>query len=247
MRFAAQVFSNARAMWWRERSSGISPMAHALAGATVDTFDVAIRPLLFILMFYYFILPTYSLYDGYRVAFASSWYVSGLAYLLSALLSPPAASISLVCLSMLLGGLFNGVLPTLASMAGEPMYYLVMVSFVRWGIEAMTIMEFSGLPSYQQPPAAVTLAGIGYCGLSEPLADLITQSEAGLSLVLDDAQVARQLGLLKTAAASAVGEDSFITMQCMEYVDRSIFAMAMAGLIFRALAFLALRWTGKRA
>ena len=103
-------------MWWRERSSGFSPTGHVLACYLVDTFDVVIRPMVYNCMFYFLILPNLPFWDAYKVFLGTSWYASGLAYVFSSLMDPAAASITLVCTVMVIGGLFSGVLPALASM-----------------------------------------------------------------------------------------------------------------------------------
>ena len=213
----------------------------------MDTFDVFIRPVIFLAMFYYFILPAISFWDAYVVFLATSWYGSGLAYMFAALMEPATASITLVCTLMVIGGLFSGVLPPLASLRGRPVWHLFDISYTRWGIEALTIQNYAGLPDYQQPPAVITLYGLGYCDMDIKLGNLGEQVAAGLRLVLDGPEIRQQVELLVDAVKSSVGGDTFITRQCTPFVQTALLVIFGWGLAFRVVALVAFRYSGRKS
>ncbi len=64
-----------------------------------------------------------------------AWYCYGLGYLISLLLSPSAAVVGATAVGLVLGGIFNGAQPALASIPdGDPMKIINQFSFTRCGV-----------------------------------------------------------------------------------------------------------------
>lgn len=90
---ALRTFSLDKLEYWRESSSGMSSLAYFLAKDTVDHFNTAIKPLVYLSMFYSFTNPRSSFTDHYVVLLCLLYCVTGIAYALAILFQPGAAQL----------------------------------------------------------------------------------------------------------------------------------------------------------
>ncbi|EPS61201.1 hypothetical protein M569_13598, partial [Genlisea aurea] len=81
-------FSGDKLQYRRESASGISSLAHFVSKDTVDFFDVLIKPLVYLSMFYFFSTPRSSFADNYLVLLCLVYCVIGVAYAFAVFLEP---------------------------------------------------------------------------------------------------------------------------------------------------------------
>lgn len=106
---ALRTFSLDKLQYWRERASGISSLAHFLAKDTIDHFNTAIKPAVYLSMFYFFSYPRSSFAENYTVLLSLVYCVTGIAYMLAIFLDPgPSQLVSNKNGSNKKGGLGNG-------------------------------------------------------------------------------------------------------------------------------------------
>jgi hypothetical protein len=70
-------FSPEKLQYWRERQSGMSSLAYFLARDTIDHFNTAVKPIIFLSTFYFFNNPRSTLRDNYLVLLALIYCVTG--------------------------------------------------------------------------------------------------------------------------------------------------------------------------
>jgi len=73
-------FSPEKLQYWRERQSGMSSLAYFLARDTIDHFNTAVKPIIFLSTFYFFNNPRSTLRDNYLVLLALIYCVTGVGY-----------------------------------------------------------------------------------------------------------------------------------------------------------------------
>jgi len=86
-------FSADRLQFWRESASGVNRIAFFLAKDMADLFNVVLRPLIYLSMFYFFCNPRSSFLDNYVVTLVLVYCVTGLAYIFAILLEPAPAQL----------------------------------------------------------------------------------------------------------------------------------------------------------
>nr|QIT08317.1 putative ABC transporter G family member 24-like protein [Siraitia grosvenorii] len=130
---ALRTFSLDKLEYWRESSSGMSSLAYFLAKDTVDHFNTAIKPLVYLSMFYSFTNPRSSFTDHYTVLLCLLYCVTGIAYALAILFQPGAAQ------------LWSAILPvvlTLFVTRTQTSSFLKTLSnlcYPKWALEAFVI------------------------------------------------------------------------------------------------------------
>ncbi|KAL6640996.1 hypothetical protein ACP70R_019177 [Stipagrostis hirtigluma subsp. patula] len=77
---ALRSFSPEKLQYWRERESGMSSIAYFLARDTIDHFNTAVKPIIFLSTFYFFNNPRSTLKDNYLVLLALIYCVTGIGY-----------------------------------------------------------------------------------------------------------------------------------------------------------------------
>ncbi|KAL6842406.1 hypothetical protein ACP4OV_027833 [Aristida adscensionis] len=77
---ALRSFSPEKLQYWRERESGMSSLAYFLARDTIDHFNTAVKPIIFLSTFYFFNNPRSTLKDNYLVLLALIYCVTGIGY-----------------------------------------------------------------------------------------------------------------------------------------------------------------------
>lgn len=93
-----RTFSNDKLTFWRESASGINRGAYFLAKDVVDLFNVVIKPVIYLSMFYFFSNPRSTFASNFTVTLVLVYCVTGIAYICSILLQPaPAQLVSLIC------------------------------------------------------------------------------------------------------------------------------------------------------
>lgn len=90
---ALRSFSHDKIHYWRESASGMSSMAYFLSKDTTDLFNVVLKPILYLSMFYYFNNPRSSLLDNYIVLLCLVYCVTGIAYILAIVFEPGPAQL----------------------------------------------------------------------------------------------------------------------------------------------------------
>lgn len=92
-----RTFSNDKLTFWRESASGINRVAYFLAKDVVDLFSVAIKPAIYLSMFYFLSNPRSSFVQNYIITMVFVYCVTGIAYICAILLQPaPAQLVSTV-------------------------------------------------------------------------------------------------------------------------------------------------------
>jgi hypothetical protein len=90
---ALRTFSLDKLHYWRESASGMSSLAHFLSKDAVDLFNIVIKPLVYLSMFYFFGNPRSSFADNYIVLLCLVYCVTGIAYVLAIYLEPSPAQL----------------------------------------------------------------------------------------------------------------------------------------------------------
>ncbi|KAG0607438.1 hypothetical protein M758_8G028500 [Ceratodon purpureus] len=96
-----RTFSNDKLTFWRESASGINRVAYFLAKDVVDLFNVVIKPVIYLSMFYFFSNPRSTFVSNFIVTLVFVYCVTGIAYILSILLEPAPAQLWSVFLPIL--------------------------------------------------------------------------------------------------------------------------------------------------
>lgn len=88
-----RTFSNDKLTFWRESASGINRVAFFLAKDVVDLFNVVIKPVIYLSMFYFFSNPRSTFVSNFTVTLVLVYCVTGIAYICSILLEPAPAQL----------------------------------------------------------------------------------------------------------------------------------------------------------
>lgn len=88
-----RTFSNDKLTFWRESASGINRVAYFLAKDVVDLFNVVIKPVIYLSMFYFFSNPRSTFASNFTVTLVLVYCVTGIAYICSILLEPAPAQL----------------------------------------------------------------------------------------------------------------------------------------------------------
>ncbi|XP_021897746.1 ABC transporter G family member 24-like [Carica papaya] len=130
---ALRTFSLDKLHYWRESASGMSSLACFLAKDTIDHFNTAIKPVVYLSMFYFFTNPRSSFADNYIVLLCLVYCVTGIAYALAIFFQPSAAQLWSVLLPVVLTLIAtrqkgNGALKVINNF-----------SYPKWALEAFVI------------------------------------------------------------------------------------------------------------
>ncbi|CAN1238106.1 ABC transporter G family member 24 [Linum grandiflorum] len=130
---ALRSFSLDRLQYWRESASGMSSLAYFLAKDTVDHFNTAVKPVVYLSMFYFFTNPRSSFSDNYIVLLCLVYCVTGIAYALAIFFAAGPAQLWSVLLPVVL---------TLIATQQKPNKILKFIAnfcYPRWALEAFVI------------------------------------------------------------------------------------------------------------
>ncbi|KAJ8438441.1 hypothetical protein Cgig2_004551 [Carnegiea gigantea] len=130
---ALRSFTLDRLQYWRESASGMSSLAYFLSKDTIDFFNVLIKPLVYLSMFYFFNNPRSSFLDNYLVMACLVYCVNGVAYALA------------VCLEAGPAQLWSVILPVVLSLVASQdkeskvMFEVGKFTYTKWALEAFVI------------------------------------------------------------------------------------------------------------
>jgi ABC-type multidrug transport system ATPase subunit len=146
----------------REFQSGLSPLAYLIAKYVDGAFDILVRATAFFTTFFLLTSPLASYTTLFPMMVLVYWlnYAWGIVASLIVPVSYRALTASMF--SVLTGGLFGGVNPTLESVKGGPMEYVMAASYGRWATEALSILELDKVPSYVLAGKTYQLESVGY-------------------------------------------------------------------------------------
>ncbi|GER28847.1 ABC transporter G family member [Striga asiatica] len=99
---ALRSFSQDRLQYSRESAAGISSLAHFLSKDTIDLFNILIKPVIYLSMFYFFTNPRSSFADNYVVLLCLVYCVTGIGYALAIFLEPGPSQLCSVLLPVVL-------------------------------------------------------------------------------------------------------------------------------------------------
>lgn len=132
-------FSPEKLQYWRERESGMSSLAYFLARDTVDHFNTAVKPIIFLSTFYFFNNPRSTLRDNYLVLLALIYCVTGIGYSFAIWFELGLAQLSSAIVPVVL--VLVGTKPDLPRVIRE-------LCYPKWALEAFIIAgakKYSGV------------------------------------------------------------------------------------------------------
>ncbi|KAJ1623098.1 hypothetical protein T492DRAFT_306080 [Pavlovales sp. CCMP2436] len=181
---AVRTFAFDTQSFWREASAGVSPTAFYVSRALADLPGLAMRALVFALVFW-----SCAFWNGpfgtlLLLLLDVMLCASGLAYVI-AITVPPSLAVT-VCgvLICSLCGFFAGIVPTYAE-AGPLMKLMLELSYGRWATQCLASADFSNIPNalYAEQgrqliamfawPSAEELASLGRGPCTQPLGVLL--------------------------------------------------------------------------
>ncbi|GMJ12090.1 non-intrinsic ABC protein 12 [Hibiscus trionum] len=117
----------------RESEAGISRLAHFLSKDTIDMFNVIIKPVAYLSMFYFFNNPRSSFEDNYIILMCLVYCVTGMAYVLAIAFTPSLAQLWAVLVPV--------VLTLVANQGKDSMIqkYFGKFCYTKWVLEAFVI------------------------------------------------------------------------------------------------------------
>lgn len=153
---ALRTFSNDKLQYWRESASSINRVAYFLAKDTVDHFNTAIKPVVFLSMFYFFNNPRSSFVENYIVTLALVYCVTGIAYVFAITSENGPAQ---------LWSVFLPIIFTLVATKKDASGFLKTLQFAtyaRWALEAYVIANAKKYSGVWLITRCTTLYGAGY-------------------------------------------------------------------------------------
>lgn len=90
---ALRTFSVDKLQFWRESASGINRTAFFLAKDVVDVFNVGLKPLIYLSMFYFLSTPRSTFLDNYIVTLVLVYCATGISYIIAILFEPVPAQL----------------------------------------------------------------------------------------------------------------------------------------------------------
>ncbi|XP_048231490.1 ABC transporter G family member 28 isoform X2 [Ricinus communis] len=130
---ALRSFSLDKLQYWRESSSGMSSLAYFLAKDTIDHFNTAIKPVVYLSMFYSFTNPRSSFVDNYVVLLCLIYCVTGIAYALAIFFEPGPAQLWSVLLPVVL------TLIATRPKDSKALKNIANLCYPEWALEALVI------------------------------------------------------------------------------------------------------------
>ncbi|KAL8516650.1 hypothetical protein ACS0TY_015055 [Phlomoides rotata] len=130
---AIRSFTMDKLQYQRESDSGMSSLAYFLSKDTVDLFNVLVKPLVFLSMFYSFSNPRSTFPENYIVLLCLVYCVTGMAYVFAIFLQPAQAQLWCVLIPV--------VLTLIANQGKEDKYGKMLRGFCypTWALEAFLI------------------------------------------------------------------------------------------------------------
>lgn len=133
---ASKTFSEERAVYMRESTSGHSMSAYYLGKTVVVLLRIAITSLHYAAFLAYIAKPLTSFWRLYAIVFVLFYCVYGLSSFVSLLVRRENASLLAVIVTLFVG-IFNGFGPNVKSMTESGWLWLLQMSYSRWATEAL--------------------------------------------------------------------------------------------------------------
>ncbi|KAJ7295013.1 hypothetical protein O6H91_Y217800 [Diphasiastrum complanatum] len=134
MMAALRTFSLDRLQFWRESASGINRVAYFLAKDTTDHFNTALKPIVYLCMFYFFNDPRSTFVSNFIVTLALVYCVTGIAYIFAITLQPATAQLCSVFVPIV-----ATLVATRKNLSSNVLQILVDSSYARWALEAYVV------------------------------------------------------------------------------------------------------------
>ncbi|KAK8638954.1 hypothetical protein V6N13_137360 [Hibiscus sabdariffa] len=130
---ALRSYSLDKLQYKREAEAGISSLAHFLSKDTIDLFNVIIKPVAYLSMFYFFNNPRSSFQDNYIILMCLVYCVTGIAYVFAIAFTPSLAQLWAVLVPV--------VLTLVANQSKDSMVHQYFGNFcyTKWVLEAFVI------------------------------------------------------------------------------------------------------------
>ncbi|XP_020581591.1 ABC transporter G family member 28-like [Phalaenopsis equestris] len=129
---ALRSFSLEKLQYMRERTSGMSSLAYFLARDTIDHFNTAVKPIVYLSMFYFFNNPRSSIADNYIILVALVYCVTGIGYFFSIFFQPGTAQLWSALMPVIL---------TLIATQETTSKFLANICYTKWALEAFVIVN----------------------------------------------------------------------------------------------------------
>ncbi|GAB2285067.1 ABC transporter G member 28 [Dionaea muscipula] len=137
---ALRSFSLDKIQYWRESSSGMSTLAHFLAKDLIDLFNIIIKPVVYLSMFYFFNNPRSSFLENYVILACLVYCVTGIGYAFAIFFEPGSAQ------------LWSALLPVVLTLIATQQKERGLVSkiddlcYPKWALEAFVIANAQRYP-----------------------------------------------------------------------------------------------------
>lgn len=168
-----KTFGNDKVVMCREIDNGASVVAFFVSYNCVDLIWIVTFPVVFLLPYHLITFPWLSFYWYYITGLLVCWWISGTAYVVSALpIEGQWSTLIAVFMTVIIGAFLQGLNPTLTD-TGNWLFF----SYNRWAMEAMTIKEYLGHKDQQPNILYAVFDKYGICGTNNdrmlmPIAEL---------------------------------------------------------------------------
>ena len=142
---AVRVFGNEKVNYWREASSGMSPLSYFLGKNLAYLPSIVLAPFVYLCVFYTLTAPKGSVFSFYLVLLLVEFVAVGIAFFVSVLLPVQLAYLGGVILCLIMS-MFGGTYPTLSDLNTlfPPLKWMPNISYLRWAQEAFYIVQVRG-------------------------------------------------------------------------------------------------------
>lgn len=156
-------FGKSQLVQRREVGMGLSSNAFFVGKVTADMFNVCLRPILFVMVFYPIVSPFMPWYEMLGILLLCDFAVSGIGYLASVVAPSIPQFVSVVC--VMGSAQFAGVSPRLEGMSAFSKF-VSNFSFCRWTIEALYVAEMRSYIQVTKEPVSSVQLGLQVWGYS---------------------------------------------------------------------------------
>lgn len=178
------TFSSDKQLMWRDTENRVSLLEHVVAYNVVDIVWICLVPFCFFLPYVCFTIPQAAFLNFYLAGVALSWWVSGVAYLVSSMeLESKWAMLVGVFVSVIFGAFLQGMNPTVASTKHSMVGYILNISYNRWLIEILVAREFHFEENDRANVVFSIMSHFGWCGVDRSTLKLsdVWERESGFA------------------------------------------------------------------
>lgn len=160
-----RTFSLDKVIIRREIDNRLNIFPFFIAYNIVDFIWIALIPLVYMIPYYYYVLPRTPFYEFYGVSFMVCWWGSGISYIVSAFpIAIQWANLIVVFVAVIFGAFLQGLNPTISDSIGTFQGAVINVSYNRWAMEILTLKEYSFYDKLQPNIVWSIIDNIGLCG-----------------------------------------------------------------------------------